>query len=422
MTINMSKSRSDVRRVVITGIGIVSPLAVGTKKTWSALCEGKSGVRPITRFDASKMDTQIAAEVQYFDKSDFFTKKDARHVEDFVAYGVASARMAVDDAHLKISSQNAHRVGVFSGCGFGGLYCIEQTHTRLQEQRSKRTNPFFIPSVINNMSSGMIGIQLKVKGPNATISTACASGAHAIGEACHVILRGDADIMITGGVESVISPLCIAGFNGMKALSKRNHAPEQASRPFDNDRDGFVVGEGAGMLLLEELNHALERSANIYAEIVGFAMNSDAFHISQPDTDGAATCMKQALLRSGIKETDIDYINAHGTSTRLNDISETRAIHQVFGTHAKKLAVSSTKSMTGHLLGGAGGLESAICVMAIKNEMIPPTINLDMPDPLCDLDYVPNQARSQKIVYAMNNSFGFGGANACLIFKQFDRC
>jgi 3-oxoacyl-[acyl-carrier-protein] synthase II len=416
----MSLSTSPARRVLITGIGVISPLAIGTKETWDALCLGKSGIGPIKRFDASQMETQIAAEVKNFDKGDFFTKKDARHVEDFVAYAVAASRMAITDAQLKISEKNSHSVGVITGCGFGGLYQVEQTHLKLISGQSRRTNPFFIPSVINSMSSGMIGIHLNVKGPNATISTACASGAHAIGEAFHVIRRNDADIMISGGVESVISPLCIAGFNGMKALSKRNHEPEKASRPFDLDRDGFVVGEGAGMLILEEYNHALARNAPIYAEIVGFSMNCDAYHISKPETGGATACMKQAIRHSGASFEDINYINAHGTSTRLNDSSETRAIHEVFGKYAKNLAVSSTKSMTGHLLGGAGGLESAICALSIKHETIPPTINQETPDPECDLDYVPNSARFQKINYAMNNSFGFGGANACLIFKRFD--
>jgi 3-oxoacyl-[acyl-carrier-protein] synthase II len=416
----MSISTSPVRRVVITGIGVISPLAIGTKETWRALCQGKSGIGPITRFDASQMETQIAGEVKNFDRYDFFSKKDARHVEDFVAYGVAASRMALSDADLSITEKNAHRVGVFSGCGFGGLHQIEQTHLKLISGSSRRTNPFFIPSVINSMSAGMIGIHLNVKGPNATLSTACASGAHAIGEAFHVIRRNDADVMITGGVESVISPLCIAGFNGMKALSKRNHEPKKASRPFDKDRDGFVVGEGAGMLILEEYNHAITRNATIYAEIVGFAMNCDAFHISKPQTDGTVACMKQAIQKAGIPFEKITYINAHGTSTRLNDSSETMAIHQVFGQHAQNLAISSTKSMTGHLLGGAGGLESAICALSIKNETIPPTINRETPDPECDLDYVPDHARNQKIDYAMNNSFGFGGANACLIFKRCD--
>jgi len=416
----MSLPSLPLRRVLITGIGVISPLAVGTNESWDALCLGKSGIEPIKRFDASQMETQIAAEVKNFEKSDFFSKKEARHVEDFVAYGVAASRMAISDAHLTISEKNSHRVGVFTGCGFGGLYQIEQTHIKLLSGRSRRTNPFFIPSVINSMSSGMIGIQVNAKGPNATLSTACASGAHAIGEAFHVIRRNDADIMISGGVESVISPLCIAGFNGMKALSKRNHEPEKASRPFDMDRDGFVVGEGAGILILEEYNHALARNAPIYAEIVGFSMNCDAFHISKPETEGAIACMKQAIRNSGASLEEITYINAHGTSTRLNDSSETRAIHEVFGKYAKNLAVSSTKSMTGHLLGGAGGLESAICALSIKHETILPTINLETPDPDCDLDYVPNKARTQKIDYAMNNSFGFGGANACLIFKRFD--
>jgi len=417
----MSRSISPERRVVITGIGLVSPLAIGTHATWIELCRGTSGISQITRFDASQMETQIAGEVKNFDRLEFFSKKDARRVEDFVAYGVAASRMAISDANVSISQDNQHRVGVFTGCGFGGLHQIEQAHKKLISGQSKRTNPFFIPSVINSMSSGMIGIHLNVKGPNATLSTACASGAHAIGEAFHVIRRNDADIMIAGGVESVISPLCIAGFNGMKALSKRNHEPEKASRPFDKDRDGFVVGEGSGMLILEEYHHALSREAPIYAEIVGFAMNCDAFHISKPDTQGTVACMKQALLHSGAPPEKITYINAHGTSTRLNDSSETHAIHQVFGKHAKNLAISSTKSMTGHLLGGAGGLESAICALSIKHDTIPPTINLDASDPECDLDYVPNKARQQKIFYAMNNSFGFGGTNACLIFKRFEK-
>jgi len=417
----MSISTSFARRVVISGIGLVTPLAIGTNETWKALCRGKSGIGPITRFDASQMETQIAGEVKNFDRLDFFTKKEARHIEDFVAYSVAASRLAISEANLTISENNSHRVGVFSGCGFGGLHQIEQAHKKLIAGSPKRTNPFFIPSVINSMSAGMIGIQLNAKGPNATVSTACASGAHAIGEAYHVIQRNDADIMIAGGVESVISSLCISGFNGMKALSRRNHEPEKASRPFDNDRDGFVVGEGAGFLILEEHQHALARDASIYAEIVGFAMNCDAFHISKPQTEGTVMCMNKAIKHSGASLEDINYINAHGTSTRLNDSSETRAIHQVFGNHAKNLAISSTKSMTGHLLGGAGGLESAICALAIKHEIIPPTINQITPDPECDLDYVPNKSRTLKINYAMNNSFGFGGANACLIFKRFDK-
>jgi len=411
----------DNRRVVITGIGLVSPLAIGTNETWKALCCGKSGVHAITRFDASDLETQIAAEVDNFDILDFFSKRESRNVENFVAYGVAASRMAVEDAALDINKENAHRIGVFSGCGFGGLYRIEQTHIKLLEKTTRRTNPFFIPSVISNMSAGKIAIHLKAKGPNATISTACASGAHAIGEAYHVVKRKDADIMIAGGIESVISPLCIAGFNGMKALSKRNNEPEKASRPFDLARDGFVLGEGAGIIILEELTHALKRNANIYAEMVGCAMNCDAYHISAPDIDGASVCMKQAIKSALINPEDIQYINAHGTSTRLNDRSETAAIKNVFGDHASFLAISSTKSMTGHLLGAAGGLESAICALSIFHETIPPTINLETPDPECQLDYVPEIARTQKITFAMNNSFGFGGANACLIFKRFEQ-
>jgi 3-oxoacyl-[acyl-carrier-protein] synthase II len=416
----MTPMVSENRRVVITGIGLVSPLAVGTIDTWTALCQGKSGVGFISRFDASTMETRIAAEVVDFNKLDFFSKKEARNVENFVAFGVAAAQIATEDANLNINEHNASRIGVFSGCGFGGLHRIEQTHIALLEKNSYRTNPFFIPSVISNMSAGKIAIHLKAKGPNATISTACASGAHAIGEAYHVIKRNDADMMIAGGVESVISPLCIAGFNGMKALSKRNHEPETASRPFDLDRDGFVVGEGAGILVLEELNNAIKRNARIYAELVGFSMNCDAYHISAPDIEGASSCMQQAINNAKIKAEDIEYINAHGTSTLLNDRSETCAIQNVFGKHAHNLAISSTKSMTGHLLGAAGGIESAICSLSIFHETIPPTINLQTPDPECQLDYVPNLARSQKINYALNNSFGFGGANACLIFKRFE--
>lgn len=409
------------RRVVITGLGLVTPLGIGVDETWSALCEGRSGIGEITRFDTADFTTKIAGEVKHFNAEDFLPKKDAKRTERFIAYAVAAARMAAENARLSIDGANGHRVGVITGCGLGGLEMLEVTARTVQEKGPKRVSPFFIPMIIGNMAPGMISIHLGAKGPNISVATACAAGAHAIGDACNTILRGQADAMITGGVESVITPTCIAGFNSMKALSTRNEDPQKASRPFDRDRDGFVVGEGAGMLILEALDHARERGAPILAEMVGYGQSGDGYHITSPspDGDGMVRCMQAALDSASISGNAIDYINAHGTSTPLNDLYETRAIKRVFGDRAPTVPISSTKSMTGHLLGGAGGIEAAFTALAVKNGIIPPTINLEHPGEECDLDYVPNVARQSDITYAMSNSFGFGGTNACLVVKRY---
>jgi 3-oxoacyl-[acyl-carrier-protein] synthase II len=409
------------RRVVITGIGLVTPLGVGTEETWSALCAGKSGVDAITRFDTSEFTTKIAAEVKGFNAEDFMTKKEAKRTELFIAYAVAATQMALDDAKFKIDDTNGHRVGVITGCGLGGLEMLEKTAYVVQNLGPKKASPFFIPLIIGNMAPGQISIQFGARGPNSSVATACAAGAHAIGNAVDAIKLGRADVMITGGVESVVTPTCIAGFGAMKALSKRNDAPEKASRPFDRDRDGFVVGEGCGMLVIESLEHALERGARIHAEMAGFGMSGDGYHITSPppDGNGAVRCMQAALDDAGINVADIGYINAHGTSTPINDLYETRAIKTVFGDYATKVPISSTKSMTGHLLGGAGGIETVFTTLVIQRGIMPPTINLDNPDDECDLDYIPHVARQGKVDYAMTNSFGFGGTNASLILKRY---
>jgi len=410
------------RRVVITGLGLVTPLGVGVDETWSALCEGRSGIGEITRFDTTGFVTKIAGEVKHFNAEEFLPKKDAKRTERFIAYAVAAARMAVENARLTIDDTNSPRVGVITGCGLGGLEILETTARTVQEKGPKRVSPFFIPMLIGNMAPGMISIHLGARGPNISVATACAAGAHAVGDACNTILRGQADVMITGGVESVITPTCIAGFNSMKALSTRNDAPQKASRPFDRDRDGFVVGEGAGMLILEDLTHALERGAPILAEMAGYGQSGDGYHMTSPspDGDGMIRCMQAALDSAGIACDAIDYINAHGTSTPLNDLYETRAIKKVFGDFAPKVPISSTKSMTGHLLGGAGGIETSFTVLAVKNGIIPPTINLENAGDECDLDYVPKMARKANIAYAMSNSFGFGGTNASLVVKRYE--
>jgi len=409
------------RRVVVTGLGLVTPLGVGVDETWSSLCAGRSGIGEISRFDTTAFATKIAAEVKDFNAEDFLPKKDAKRTEKFIAYAVAAARMAVENARLTIDANNGPRIGVLTGCGLGGLEMLEVTARTVQEKGPKRVSPFFIPMIIGNMAPGMISIHLGAKGPNISVATACAAGAHAVGDACNTIRRGQADAMITGGVESVITPTCIAGFGSMKALSTRNDNPQGASRPFDRDRDGFVVGEGAGMLVIEALEHALERGAPILAEMVGYGQSGDGYHMTSPspDGDGMIRCMQAAIDSAGIDCAAIDYINAHGTSTPLNDLYETRAIKAVFGDLAPTVPVSSTKSMTGHLLGGAGGIETAFTVLAVKNGMIPPTINLENPDDECDLDYVPKVARKADITYAMSNSFGFGGTNASLVVKRY---
>lgn len=409
------------RRVVATGLGLITPLGIGVEESWSALCAGKSGIAEITRFDASDFNTKIAGEVKDFHAQDFLPKKEARRTESFIAYAVAASRMALEDSGLVIDSSNAERVGVLTGCGLGGLLMLEQTSRTLDKKGPRRVSPFFIPMMIGNMAPGMISIHLGAKGPNSSIATACAAGTHAIGEAYKIIKTGAADAMITGGVESVITPTCVAGFNAMKALSTRNEEPQKASRPFDRDRDGFVVGEGGGILVLESLDRALARHARIYAEIIGYGMSGDGFHMTapSPDGEGAARCMAASLVDAGIAYTEIDYINAHGTSTPLNDLYETIAVKSVFKEKAPLIPISSTKSMTGHLLGAAGGVETVFTVLTINDNVIPPTINLDNPDPQCDLDYVPNVSRKTDVRTAMTNSFGFGGTNATLILKEY---
>ncbi len=409
------------KRVVITGMGLVTPLAVGTEESWEALCAGKSGVGEITRFDASPFQTRIAAEVKDFNKEDYMPKKDAKRTENFIAYSIAATRMALEDAGLEITPSNCDRIGVLTGCGLGGLASLELTARIVDTKGPRRVSPFFIPMLIGNMAPGMISIYFGAKGPNLSVATACAAGAHAVGNAFQIIQSGHADAMITGGVESVVTPTCIAGFGAMKALSTRNDEPEKASRPFDRDRDGFVVGEGSGIMILESLEHALERGARIYAEMAGFGMSGDGYHMTSPspDGDGAARCMQAALRDAGIGPGQIGYINAHGTSTPLNDLYETRAIKTVFGDKAKSVPVSSTKSMTGHLLGGAGGIETVFTALVVYHGIMPPTINLDNPDEECDLDYIPHVARKAQVEYAMSNSFGFGGTNASLIVKRY---
>lgn len=409
------------RRVVITGLGLVTPLGIGVDETWTALCKGQSGISEITRFDASGFDTKIAGEVKKFHPKDFLSKKEAKRTQLFIAYAVAASRMALENSGLTIDKTNENRIGVLTGCGLGGLELLEKTAVALQKKGPQRVTPFYIPMIIGNMAPGMISIYLGAKGPNSSIATACASGTHAVGDAFKIIKRGAADAMIAGGVESVITPTCIAGFNAMKALSVRNDPPEKASRPFDRDRDGFVVGEGCGILIMETLEAALERGARIYAEICGYGMSGDGFHMAAPapEGEGAARCMAAALADSNMPFEKIDYINAHGTSTQLNDVYETKAIKSVFKEKASSIAISSTKSMTGHLLGGAGGIETVFTALTIAEGIIPPTINLEHPDEECDLDYVPNKARKVDVKTAMTNSFGFGGTNAALILKKY---
>lgn len=411
------------RRVVVTGMGMVTPLGTGVDKNWEAICSGKSGIRQITKFDASPFPCRIAGEVPDFRSEDFIDKKQIRRFDIFVHYAIASARMAFEESGLKINSNNSTKVGCITGSGLGGLESLEYYHRLLLESGPRKISPFFIPGMIANMAPGQIAIEFGIKGPNLSIETACAASAHAIGEAYRMIREGITDAMVTGGSEMVVTPLALGGFCAMKALATSwNDEPQKASRPFDLNREGFVMGEGAGILILEALEHALERGAHIYAEVVGYGMSADAYHVAAPDPDGdgATLCMRSAIKDAGIRPEDVDYINAHGTSTKLNDASENKAIKRVFGEHAYRLAVSSTKSMTGHLLGGAGGIEAIYTVLALKHGVIPPTINYEMPDPECDLDYVPNRARKANIKFAMTNSFGFGGTNASLIFKAWE--
>ncbi len=410
------------RRVVVTGVGLVTPVGTGVTKTWDGLCAGKSGVGPITRFDASDFPVQIAAEVDDFNVEDYMEAKQAKHLELFVQYALGAAQMALDDSGFVVTEENCTRVGSIVGCGLGGLPTIEKYHQICMERGPKRITPFFIPMVIPNMGAGQISIFHKAKGPNMSTTTACAAGTHAVGEAYRSIADGYCDVAFTGGSESVICPLAVGGFNSMKALSKRNDDPEHASRPFDKDRNGFIIAEGGGILILEELEHAKARGAKIYAEMAGYGLSGDGYHIAAPpeDGNGAIRCMEMALQSAQMNPEDVDYINAHGTSTPLNDVVETRAIKAVYGDHAKKLAVSSTKSMTGHMLGGAGGIESVFTALSLHHQIAPPTANLDNPDPECDLDYVPGSAREMNMRAAMSNSFGFGGTNAVIIMKRFE--
>jgi 3-oxoacyl-[acyl-carrier-protein] synthase II len=409
------------RRVVVTGIGLITPLGCGLQKTWEGICKGASGIDRITSFQADDYPVQIAGEVKDFNPEDFIERKDIKKMDIFIQYALGAGAMAVEDAGLKIDEDNADRVGVIVGAGIGGLNTIERYHSVLMESGHRRISPFFIPMLIANLAAGHISMRFGARGPNSCVTTACAAGTHSIGEAFRLIQRSDADVMIAGGSESAITPLTIAGFANMKALSSRNDAPQKASRPFDRERDGFVIAEGAGVLVLEELQLAQRRGARIYAEIVGYGMSADAYHMTAPDPEGRGVinCMRMALRDAGITPQEVDYINAHGTSTPFNDKHETMAIKQVFGEHAYRLAVSSTKSMTGHLLGAAGGIEAAFCALALSQGIIPPTINYEYPDPECDLDYVPNHARHVDVQTVLSNSFGFGGTNASLVLKRY---
>ncbi|OEU75840.1 MAG: beta-ketoacyl-[acyl-carrier-protein] synthase II [Desulfuromonadales bacterium C00003068] len=409
-----------MRRVVVTGVGAVSSLGTGVEKNWSALTEGKSGIDLITRFDASELPAQIAGEVKDFDPTQFMPKKDVKKMDLFIQYSLAAADMAMEDSGLQITDENAERVGVLVGSGLGGLPAIEKYHDVLNKSGYKRVSPFFIPMLIINLAPGQISIRFGAKGPNLSSVSACATGTHSIGDAYHMIKRGDVDAMIAGGTESTITPLGISGFCVMKALSTRNDDPTAASRPFDKDRDGFIMAEGAGIVILEDYETAVKRGAKIYGEICGYGLTSDAYHLTAPAPggEGAARCMKMALNNSGINVDEIDYINAHGTSTHFNDMYETMAIKSALGDHANKVMISSTKSMTGHGLGAAGALEAIYCLKAMETSVIPPTINLHEASPDCDLDYVPNTARQVEVNVAMSNSLGFGGTNATLLFKK----
>ena len=406
------------RRVAVTGVGLVTPLGIGNKETWDAVCAGRSGVRRVTKFDPAEHKTQIAAEVHGFDPELFMNPKEARKTDAFIQYAVASAKLALDDSGLEITEELSPLTGTIIGSGIGGMETYVNTVHLLDEKGPGRLSPFFITNIINNMAAGYVSIFFNAKGPNCCTTTACAASAHAIGYAAMAIRNGEADVMFAGGTEAPIIPLTFGGFNAMRALSTRNDAPERASRPFDKERDGFIIGEGSGMLILEELEFAKKRGARIYAEIVGYGMSSDASHITAPSLDGPARCMLAALKHGGINPDEIEYINAHGTSTQLNDSNETNAIKKVFGQKAYKIPVSSTKSMTGHLLGAAGAVEAAFTVLALDRGILPPTINYEFPDPECDLDYVPNEARKADIKTALSNSFGFGGTNASLIFRK----
>jgi len=410
------------RRVVITGVGLVTALGTGTEETWKGLCEGRSGIGSITRFDATQFSTRIAAEVKDFDPMKWFDKKDLKKMDSFIYYAVAAADFAMKQSGLVISDEAAERAGVFIGSGIGGFTVIEREHQALLQGGPRKISPFFIPSSIINLAAGQVSIRFGARGPNSAPCTACSSGAHAVGDAYRNIARGDADIMICGGTEAAITPMGVGGFAAMRALSTRNEEPSRASRPFDKERDGFVVGEGAGVLVLEELEMAKKRGASIIAELVGYGMSGDAYHITLPPDDGrgAQRVMLNAITDAGIRPEEVDYINAHGTSTPPNDRIESYAIRKLFGEHAYKLAISSTKSMIGHLLGAAGAVEAGISALVVQRGVIPPTINYENPDPDCDLDYTPNKFRTANVRYALSNSFGFGGTNASLLFKKYE--
>jgi 3-oxoacyl-[acyl-carrier-protein] synthase II len=402
-------------------MGLVIPTGIGVETAWKNICEGKSGIGKLTRFDSKGFDTQIAAEVKGFNPDLYIEKKEVKKMDLFIQYALAAAKEAVEDSGLKITPENGDRVGVIVGTGLGGLPTIEKYHQILMEKGPGRISPFFIPMLIANLASGQIAIHFGAKGPNTCLVTACATGGHCIGDAFRAIVYGDADAIITGGTESNITPLTVGGFNAMKALSTKNEAPEKACRPFEKNRNGFVIAEGAGIVILEELDFAQKRGARIYAELIGYGYTGDAYHITapSPDGDGAIRCMGMAIRDAGLKPEDIEYINAHGTSTQLNDLTETLAIKKVFGDHANRIPISATKSMTGHLLGAAGSSEAIFTVLAMKDGILPPTINYEEPDPECDLDYIPNVARRQEVKTGMSNAFGFGGTNATLIFKKF---
>ena len=410
------------RRVVVTGVGLVSPLGIGTGATWDALCAGRSGIGPITHFDSEGFAARIAGEVRNFDPLEFISRKDVRKMDVFIQYAMAASTFALRDAGIDLDRPLGPRAGVFIASGIGGFTTIEREHRALLKGGPRKISPFFIPSAIINLAAGQVSIRFGARGPNSATCTACSASAHAIGDASEVVRRNSADVMIAGGSEASITPMGVGGFAAMRALSTRNDEPQRASRPFDKDRDGFVVGEGSGVVVLEELEHARARGVPIYAELVGYGMSADAHHMTAPaeDGDGALRVMRAAIDEAGVDPSVVDYVNAHGTSTTYNDKIETLAIKKCFGEHARSLAISSTKSMTGHLLGASGGLEAGITALAVREQQLPPTINLENPDPDCDLDYVPNRKRAAEVNYALSNSFGFGGTNASLLFKRYD--
>jgi 3-oxoacyl-[acyl-carrier-protein] synthase II len=423
MTLHSSNvPRNCGRRVVVTGIGLVTPLGVGTQKTWDALLRGESGIGPVTRFDAARFATRFAGEVRGFDAQAFIDRKEIRKMDLFTQYAVAAASLAVEDAGIDPAALEGERTGVCVGSGIGGIGSLEETHKVLLEKGPDRVSPFFLVQTIINEAAGQISIRYKAGGPNTATVTACSTGTHAIGDSFRMIARGDADAMFAGGAEAPVTPLSVAGFNALKALSERNDEPQKASRPFDAKRDGFVIGEGAGIVLLEDLGRALDRGARIYAEVVGYGATGDAYHVTapSPDGDGACRAMLRAISDAGARPDEVGYINAHGTSTPYNDKTETMAIKKAFGEHARRIGISSTKSMTGHLLGAAGGVEAGITVLCLKHQIMTPTINYEFPDPECDLDYVPNAARPAALTYGLTNSFGFGGTNGTLLFRRFD--